>query len=157
VPRRVGRNPSPAGSCAESASTGNDVRRGGPAAPKARTMSDHVEWFAGIDWASQTHQVCLIGVCGCMNPKTIPLFDQNRDHPPVPTWRPPEPCAQTQSRMPPAEPSKPARSVLDDGEHAAILVRQGRHLGAPSWQGYRPAQQLRYIGGESFRSGWVRS
>ena len=33
-----------------------------------------------------------------MNPKTIPLFDRNRDHPPVPTWRPPERCAQTPSR-----------------------------------------------------------
>ena len=39
-----------------------------------------------------------------MNPKTIPLFDRNRDHPPVPTWRPPERCAQTQSRMPLAAP-----------------------------------------------------
>ena len=62
-----------------------------------------------------------------MNPKTIPLFDRNRDHPPVPTWRPPERCAQTQSRMPLAAPAKPARSVLDGGEHSAILVSQGRH------------------------------
>ena len=62
-----------------------------------------------------------------MNPKTIPLFDRNRDHPPVPTWRSPERCAQTQSRMPLAAPDKPARSVLDGGEHSAILVSQGRH------------------------------
>jgi hypothetical protein len=23
-------------------------------------MAEEVEWFVGIDWASQTHQVCLI-------------------------------------------------------------------------------------------------
>ena len=69
-----------------------------------------------------------------MNSKTIPLFDQNRDHPPVPTWRLPERCAQTQSRMPLAAPAKPARSVLDDGEHSAILVSQGRHRYPPILQ-----------------------
>jgi hypothetical protein len=59
---------------------------------------------------------------GRMNPKTIPLFDRKRDHPPVPTWRPPKPCAQTQSRMPLAAPAKPARSVLDGAEHSATLL-----------------------------------
>jgi hypothetical protein len=73
-----------------------------------------------------------------MNPKTIPLFDRNRDHPPVPTWRPPERGAQTQSRMPLAAPAKPARNVLDGGEHSAILLTQGRlrhprHPAGLSW------------------------
>lgn len=27
-------------------------------------MTEDVEWFAGIDWASQTHQVCLIDAGG---------------------------------------------------------------------------------------------
>ena len=56
-----------------------------------------------------------------MNPKTIPLFDRNRDHPPVPTWRPPERCAQTQSRMPLAAPAKPARNVLCVGHVRQFL------------------------------------
>ena len=56
-----------------------------------------------------------------MNPKTIPLFDRNRDHPPVPTWRPPERCAQTPSRMPLAAPAvmsaspKSTRAMGADG------------------------------------------
>ena len=27
-------------------------------------MTDDARWFAGIDWASQTHQVCLIDANG---------------------------------------------------------------------------------------------
>ena len=27
-------------------------------------MTDAVRWFAGIDWASQTHQVCLVDFGG---------------------------------------------------------------------------------------------
>jgi len=56
----------------------------------------------------------------------IPLFDRNRGHPPVPTWRPPERGAQARSRMPPAAPAKPARSVLDGTERSAILAANGR-------------------------------
>src|SRR5215469_151914 len=29
---------------------------------KGRVMTDDAQWFAGIDWASQAHRVCLIGV-----------------------------------------------------------------------------------------------
>ena len=29
-------------------------------------MTDDARWFAGIDWASQTHQVCLIDADGDM-------------------------------------------------------------------------------------------
>ena len=55
-----------------------------------------------------------------MNPKTIPLFDRNRDHPPVPTWRPPV--------------SSSARDATDS--HS-------------TWRGYRPRQKCLIIGGES--------
>src|SRR5215469_6686849 len=27
-------------------------------------MTEDVQWFAGVDWASQTHQVCLIDASG---------------------------------------------------------------------------------------------
>jgi len=27
-------------------------------------MADEVEWFVGIDWASENHQVCLIDARG---------------------------------------------------------------------------------------------
>ena len=27
-------------------------------------MAEGVEWFAGIDWASQSHQVCLVDAQG---------------------------------------------------------------------------------------------
>jgi hypothetical protein len=50
----------------------------------------------------------------------IPLFDC-ATHPFVPTCRPAERRAQTLSRMPLAAPAQPARSVLDDGEHGAII------------------------------------
>ncbi len=46
-----------------SASTGNETRRGCPANPNNRrnaVMSDRFRAFAGIDWASQVHQVCAI-------------------------------------------------------------------------------------------------
>jgi hypothetical protein len=35
----------------------------GPTA-KERAMLNDARWFAGIDWASQTHQVCLIDADG---------------------------------------------------------------------------------------------
>jgi hypothetical protein len=56
VPRRVGRDASPVGSCAESASTRNDARRGSPARRTGGVMTDDTRWFVGIDRASQTHQ-----------------------------------------------------------------------------------------------------
>src|ERR1700730_7954011 len=31
---------------------------------EGRSMAEEVEWFVGIDWASQSHQVCLIGAHG---------------------------------------------------------------------------------------------
>jgi hypothetical protein len=27
-------------------------------------MAEEVEWFVGIDWASETHQVCLVDAGG---------------------------------------------------------------------------------------------
>ena len=27
-------------------------------------MAEKIEWFAGIDWASQSHQVCLVDARG---------------------------------------------------------------------------------------------
>ena len=29
-------------------------------------MTEEVEWFVGIDWASQSHQVCLVDVDPCL-------------------------------------------------------------------------------------------
>jgi hypothetical protein len=46
-------------------------------------------------------------------------------HPFVPTCRLAERRAQTPSRMPLAAPAEPARSVLDGGEHGAILAGSG--------------------------------
>jgi hypothetical protein len=46
-----------------------------------------------------------------------------RGHPFVPTCRSAQRRAQPQSRMPLAAPAKPARSVLDSGEHGATLWR----------------------------------
>jgi hypothetical protein len=73
-----------------------------------------------------------------MSPNPIPLFDCSCDHPSVPTWRTPEHCAQTRSRMPLAAPAQPARSVLDGVEHSAMLPSQGRHHRC--LRGYRPAK-----------------
>lgn len=69
VPRRVGRDGGPVGSRAESASTGIDERRGGLASSGSTTgsgaMTERVpQWFAGIDWAIDAHQVCLIDAAG---------------------------------------------------------------------------------------------
>ena len=54
---------------------------------------------------------------------SIPLFDRG------PSLRPDLPRAerraQTPSRMPLAAPAEPARSVLDGGEHGAILAKSG--------------------------------
>src|SRR6266478_473158 len=63
APRQVGRHGSPVGGCASSASTGIDARRGGPGWSDARggpSMAEEIAWFVGIDWASQSHQVCLV-------------------------------------------------------------------------------------------------
>src|SRR6476469_8363327 len=48
----------------ESASTG--MTSVAAARPKKGepTMSDDARWFAGIDWASETHQVCLVDASG---------------------------------------------------------------------------------------------
>src|SRR4029077_43495 len=65
VPRRVGREARPVGSCAQSASTGNDARRGGPGLKEREgVMTDDARWFVGVDWASQAHQACLIDAGG---------------------------------------------------------------------------------------------
>src|ERR1700732_2257214 len=52
APRQVGRDGSPVGGCALSASTGIDARCGGPDVSDARgpSMTEEVEWFVGIDW-----------------------------------------------------------------------------------------------------------
>jgi hypothetical protein len=42
--------------------------------------------------------------------------------------------------MPLPAPVKPARSVLDGGEHSTILVSQGRHRHPLDLAGYRPAE-----------------
>src|SRR5215468_9609760 len=40
-------------------------RRGGLAAKaKGGIMTEDVEWFAGVDWASQEHRVCLVDADG---------------------------------------------------------------------------------------------
>ena len=87
-----------------------------------------------------------------MSPKPIPLFDRNRDHPSVPTWRPPERGAQARSRMPLAAPAQPARSVLDGAEHRAILLSQGTPPPSPIACGVTAPQNRKkrlFIGGES--------
>src|SRR5712675_1956359 len=36
------------------------------------SMAEEVEWFVGIDWASQSHQVCLIGARGeCLGERSV--------------------------------------------------------------------------------------
>ena len=31
-----------------------------------------IEWFVGIDWASQSHQVCLVDACGeCLGERVV--------------------------------------------------------------------------------------
>jgi hypothetical protein len=52
-------------------------------------------------------------------------FVRSDGHPFVPTCRPEERRAQMPSRMPLAAPAEPARSVLDGGEHGAILASSG--------------------------------
>src|SRR6266404_2299831 len=75
APRQVGRDGSPVGGCASSASTGIDARRGGPDVSDARevlNMAEEVEWFVGIDWASQSHQVCLVDAHGeCLGGRAV--------------------------------------------------------------------------------------
>ena len=77
----------------------------------------------------------------CLSTTPIPLFDRN-GHPFVPTWRPPERCAQARSRMPLAASAHPARSVLDGAEHSAMLVDEGRYHPPFLGGGYRPAKML---------------
>jgi transposase len=64
VPRLVGRDASPVGSSAWSASTGIDEHRGGPTEDGRGVMRNDAKWFVGIDWATETHQVCLIDADG---------------------------------------------------------------------------------------------
>src|SRR6266436_166378 len=64
APRWSGRDRDPIGGCAESASTGIDQDRGGPLRTMEVTMIDDVQWFVGIDWATQSHRVCLLDVEG---------------------------------------------------------------------------------------------
>jgi hypothetical protein len=75
APRQVGRDGSPVGGCASSASTGIDARCGGPDVSDARgwpSMAEEIEWFVGIDWASQSHQVCLIDAHGeCLGERAV--------------------------------------------------------------------------------------
>ena len=35
-------------------------------------MAEEVEWFVGIDWASQSHQVCLVDARGeCLGERAV--------------------------------------------------------------------------------------
>ena len=35
-------------------------------------MAEEIEWFVGIDWASQSHQVCLIDAHGeCLGERAV--------------------------------------------------------------------------------------
>jgi len=36
----------------------------GPDGEEKMSMADEVEWFVGIDWASENHQVCLVDARG---------------------------------------------------------------------------------------------
>src|SRR5438034_2232720 len=39
---------------------------------EGRSMAEEVEWFVGIDWASQSHQVCLIDAHGeCLGERAV--------------------------------------------------------------------------------------
>ena len=36
------------------------------------SVAEEIEWFAGIDWASQTHQVCLVDARGeCLGERAV--------------------------------------------------------------------------------------
>src|SRR6202022_1042281 len=36
------------------------------------SMAEEIEWFVGIDWASQSHQVCLVGARGeCLDERAV--------------------------------------------------------------------------------------
>ncbi len=48
----------------ESASTESGARRGGPTRGRDEAMNDDFECFAGIDWATEAHQVCLVDRAG---------------------------------------------------------------------------------------------
>src|SRR4029078_11741617 len=49
------------GGRAESASTGMDQDRGGPLRTREVSMMiEDIQWFVGIDWATQSHRVCLV-------------------------------------------------------------------------------------------------
>src|SRR5260370_39964470 len=75
APRQVGRDGRPVGGCASSASTGIDARYGGPDGSDARggpSMAEEIAWFVGIDWASQSHQGCLVGARGeCLGERAV--------------------------------------------------------------------------------------
>ena len=44
-----------------SASTGFGEHRGGPGTDETgRSVMDMIEWFVGVDWGSEAHQVCII-------------------------------------------------------------------------------------------------
>src|SRR6516164_11057834 len=66
---------SPVGGSASSASTGIDAGCGGPDVRVAReglNMAEEVEWFVGTDWASQSHQVCLVDAHGaCLGERAV--------------------------------------------------------------------------------------
>jgi len=35
-------------------------------------MAEEIEWFVGIDWASQSHQVCLVDARGeCLGERAV--------------------------------------------------------------------------------------
>src|SRR5690242_17521123 len=39
---------------------------------EGRSMAEQVEWFVGIDWASQSHQVCLVDAHGeCVGERAV--------------------------------------------------------------------------------------
>src|SRR5438876_4113171 len=41
-------------------------------AREGRSMTEEVEWFVGIDWASQSHQVCLVNARGeCLGERAV--------------------------------------------------------------------------------------
>ncbi len=64
VPRRAAVTETQWGVAPESASTGNGERRGGPKTRRSKAMHDDFECFAGIDWATEAHQVCLVDRAG---------------------------------------------------------------------------------------------
>ena len=36
------------------------------------SMAEEIEWFVGIDWASQSHQVCLVDAHGeCLGERAL--------------------------------------------------------------------------------------